>query len=176
MALYWRHLTHPPVRMLLSRLSRILRSKRGETAHRASNFTVVVEDRPAAGDVQLVCDSLYAYNASKAGPSNYQPLTIFVRDGNDRVVGGLLGRTYWGWLQIDFLWVHESVRGRSYGTRLMLAAEREARARECRYSLLDTWGFQAAPFYEKLGYVAFGVLEDFPGEHRRYYFKKQLVS
>ena len=36
---------------------------------------------------------------------------------------------------------------------------------------LETFSFQAKVFY---GYLAFGVLDDFPGEHERYFPKKAL--
>ena len=59
-------------------------------------------------------------------------------------------------------------------TQLMSAAETEARRRGCHHALLDTFDFQARPFYEQLGYVAFGELEDFPRGHSRYFLSKHL--
>jgi len=44
----------------------------------------------------------------------------------------------------------------------------------CRISHLDTFDFQAKGFYEKLGYTVFGVLEDCPEGHNRYYMSKKL--
>ena len=41
----------------------------------------------------------------------------------------------------------------------MRAAEEEARSRSCLGVFLDTYSFQARPFYEKLGYEQFGTLE-----------------
>jgi len=53
-------------------------------------------------------------------------------------------------------------------------AEVEARKRGARYAYLDTFDFQAPEFYKKYGYEVFGVLEDFPSGHTRYFMKKQL--
>jgi hypothetical protein len=39
---------------------------------------------------------------------------------------------------------------------------------------LDTMSFQALPFYQKQGYTVFGILEDLPEGHRRYYLRKDL--
>ncbi|MDR8726188.1 hypothetical protein FEQ05_01456 [Burkholderia pseudomultivorans] len=38
-----------------------------------------------------------------------------------------------------------------------------------------TFQFQARPFYEKLGYVRFGELADYPLGHARIFLKKILV-
>ena len=40
---------------------------------------------------------------------------------------------------------------------------------------LDTFDFQAKDFYLKHGYEVFGVLDDCPKGHKRYYMKKVLV-
>lgn len=39
---------------------------------------------------------------------------------------------------------------------------------------LDTLEFQALPFYEKLGYQVFGVLDGYPPGYRQYHLSKQL--
>lgn len=129
---------------------------------------------PDAQDVRAVREAIYAYNRSKAGDQHYEPLTIFLRDSRGRLVGGLLGSTYWRWLTLDFLWVAEDLRGRGHGRQLLMAAEREALRRGCQHACLDTFSFQSKGFYERLDYVAFGTLDDFPGEHRRYFLRKKL--
>ena len=131
---------------------------------------------PDAQDVRTVREAVYAYNRSKAGEQQYEPLTIFLRDSHGRLVGGLLGSTYWRWLTMDFLWVAEELRDRGHGTQLLIAAEREALGRGCKHACLDTFSFQAKGFYERMGYVAFGVLHDFPGEHMRYFMWKNLEA
>lgn len=66
------------------------------------------------------------------------------------------------------------MRGQGYGTKLMAAAEAEARRRGCRDAYLDTFSFQARPFYERCGYEVFGTLEDFPTGHQRFVMRKSL--
>ena len=133
-----------------------------------------IAGKPDARDVRAVREAIYAYNRSKAGDQQYEPLTIFLRDSRGRLVGGLLGSTYWRWLTMDFLWVAEDLRGRGHGRQLLMAAEREALRRGCKHACLDTFSFQSKGFYERLGYVAFGALDDFPGEHGRYFLRKTL--
>jgi hypothetical protein len=41
-------------------------------------------------------------------------------------------------------------------------------------AFLDTFSFQARPFYEKLGYHVFGMLENHPAGHQHYFMTKQL--
>jgi len=137
-------------------------------------LTLDIAAEPNAQDARAVREAIYAYNRSRAGDQQYEPLTIFLRDSRGRLVGGLLGSTYWQWLTIDFLWVAEDLRGRGHGRRLLMAAEGEALRRSCKHACLDTFSFQSKGFYERLGYVAFGALDDFPGEHRRYFLRKTL--
>ena len=116
--------------------------------------------------------SLVGYNAGQAAAEDYRDLVVLSRLGGE-LVGGLIGFTHWNWLFIKQLWVAESVRGRGLGTELMRTAEQEAVARACLHAHLDTFGFQAPPFYQGLGYSVFGQLEDYPVGHTRYFLQKR---
>jgi ribosomal protein S18 acetylase RimI-like enzyme len=61
-----------------------------------------------------------------------------------------------------------------HGRQLLGAAETYARERGCRHVKLETFSFQARPFYEKLGYEVFATLEDCPVGHREYFLRKSL--
>ena len=80
-----------------------------------------------------------------------------------------------GWLYVHILWVAAAWRGRGLGRRLLQVAEAEGLRRGCRHASLDTYEFQARAFYEREGYVVFGVLEDFPPGWRRYSMRKDLA-
>jgi GNAT superfamily N-acetyltransferase len=143
--------------------------------NQASNsFTLAIEDAPSARDVQAVRDGLEAHNRLHAPPNTLVPLTIFVRDADGALAGGLLGGSAWGWLHIDILWVDERARGQGYGQRLIGLAEAEGRRRGCHHVFVDTMSFQALPFYQKLGYAQWGELDDFPIGHKRHFLKKAL--
>lgn len=129
---------------------------------------------PGPDDVRAVERGLLAFNEERLGPAHERPLRLVVRDDSGAVVGGLLGHTRWGWLYVAKLWVAESARGMGWGTRLMEAAEAEARARGCTDASLDTFEYQARPFYERLGYRVFGVLEGYPPGYRQYFLHKRL--
>jgi GNAT superfamily N-acetyltransferase len=56
----------------------------------------------------------------------------------------------------------------------MKAAEDHARSHGCIGAYVDTFEYQARPFYEKLGYELFGTLEGYPPGYRQFHLVKQL--
>jgi len=142
----------------------------------APDCLMSLEDASRPEDVAAVVKGLEAYNLHYAPPDGVRPLNIFLRTGEQKVVGGLIGVTYWGWLYVDRFWLDEGLRQRGYGTQIMAAAEAEALRRGCRHAHLDTLSFQALGFYQRQGYTVWGMLEDLPPGHRRYFLKKDLAS
>ncbi len=126
-------------------------------------------------DQAEVVDGLRDFNEAWIGPSNEQPVRFVARDELG-VVGGLLGHTKWKWLYVAKLWVDERGRGKGIGTQLLTAAEELARTRGCTDASLDTFEYQARPFYEKLGYELFGTLDGYPPGYRQFYLRKRLLS
>ncbi len=140
-----------------------------------SKSKITVEENPSEQDVRVVREGLNSFNRLYAPEEEYRPLGLFLREADGTVSGGLLGETYWGWLHVGILWLEEKERGLGYGSQLLAATEQEAVRRGCRHVHLDTLDFQALPFYEKNGYSVFGVLEDLPEGHRRFFLSKKLV-
>jgi GNAT superfamily N-acetyltransferase len=104
-------------------------------------------------------------------------LVILLSDpDSDVIVGGLHGATMFSYLWIDLLFVPESMRGIGIGRKLMMQAEAEALRRGCNGVTLDTFSFQARGFYERLGYQVFGILDDCPPGHSRFYLTKRLSN
>ena len=98
-----------------------------------------------------------------------------MRDDEDQIVGGITGTIFWHRLYIDFLWMEESLRGKGYGSNLLMEIESFAREQNCRLIQLDTFSFQAPDFYQKNGYEVVGMVEEFPTkEHKQYYLVKRL--
>jgi len=60
------------------------------------------------------------------------------------------------------------------GRKLMEEAEKIARAQKLTGIWLDTFDFQARPFYEKLGFTIFGELKDHPRGISQYWLQKRL--
>lgn len=136
--------------------------------------TLVVTEDPSDEDKTTIRKSLVAYSDGFAGKADWRGLALLVRGDAGAIVGGLWGRTGRGWLFVDLLGLPEEARGSGLGTRLMRQAEEEARARGCIGVFLDTFSFQARPFYEKLGYAVFCQIEDYPAGHTRFFLSKRL--
>jgi ribosomal protein S18 acetylase RimI-like enzyme len=137
--------------------------------------TFRIESQPATRDVRVLEDGLYEYNAGQTGARDGRWLSIFVRNDKGEIVAGLHGWTWCGACKVMTLWVREDLRRRRYGSRLLRAAEEEARARGCDRIFLDTYSFQAPGFYEKLGYEVVGRIEAFPrAPHSEFHLRKSL--
>ncbi len=76
-------------------------------------------------------------------------MVIFLRDPAGAIQGGLTGNMLGGWLHVRHLSITERLRYQGYGLILLRAAEEEAMAAGCRGAFLDTFSFQARPFYER---------------------------
>ena len=139
-------------------------------------YKLEFDENPSPQDVRFVIGNLIAFNDTRAEHEHYRSLTIFLRDIEGEIVGGLLGCTNWRWLFISHLWISENLRGGGYGQKLIAAAEHEAVKRGCKHAHVDTFSFQAPGFYEKLGYRVFGTLEDYPEGHSRIFLQKRNLG
>jgi GNAT superfamily N-acetyltransferase len=137
-------------------------------------YSLSLEDQPSHADVMEIYNAIVAYNNQQVGDHWTGRLTIFARDSRGAITGGIYGFTDRGWLRIEVLLVKDGWRGQGLGSHLLAAAEHEAQARGCHSAWLDTFSFQALPFYEKRGYSVFGALDHYPGEHSRYFVRKSL--
>lgn len=99
---------------------------------------------------------------------------VFAKDENGNVQGGIRASAFWNYCIIELLWLSPGTRGSGIGAKLMAAAENYALEKGFKYVRTETLGFQARPFYEKLGYKVFGELSDHPKGHTTYCLVKEL--
>ena len=137
---------------------------------------VSVELNARAEDVEVVLAGLRAFNVAVIGEPRVEPVHILLRDPAGAVVGGLTGVIKWRWVHVAILWVSEEHRGRGHGGALLAAAEELGRSRDCLGVHLDTFEYQARPFYEARGYQLFGTLEDYPPGYRQFHLAKRLAG
>jgi GNAT superfamily N-acetyltransferase len=134
-----------------------------------------VETAPDPRDVEALANGLTQHALPTTGRPGFQPLAVFARDGQGALVGGAHGQVNWNWLHVGLLWVAPELRRTGLGSRLLDSIERAARERGCTNAHLDTFSYQARPFYERHGYTLFATLEDYPPGQRRYFLRKALA-
>lgn len=137
-------------------------------------YTITSVDKPDDSVWDVVGWGIHKYNEQQAGDTQHKQLCFVLRAPDQKIVGGLIGSTYWNWFYIDLLFVIDELRGLGYGHRLLESAEAEAKKRGAKNVYLDTFSFQAPDFYKQHGYQIFGELKDFPAGHQRYFFTKSL--
>ena len=137
-------------------------------------YTLTIEDNPTSADVQALSQGLSDHALPYVAGPGFEPLGVFLRDEKGTILGGAWGHVNWNWLHLSFLWVSDVLRGGGYGRQLIEAIEQAAKERGCTYAHLDTFSFQARPFYERLGYEVFSTLDDYPHGHQKFLMKKEL--
>jgi hypothetical protein len=115
----------------------------------AAGWRLSVESRVSPDVRQALEDGLTRHALPFTRVPGFEPLAMLARDGQGGLVGGAVGTINWNCLHV-------------------------AARRGCTRAHLDTFSYQARPFYERLGYRVFGVLEDYPPGHRRCFLEKAL--
>lgn len=134
---------------------------------------ITVSDTPEPEAERIIGDGLRDFNDGIVGYGDRRPLIVVVSDpATGAILGGIQGRTSLGSLFVDHVFLPETMRGRDLGTRMMRAAEDEARHRGCKAGVLSTISFQAPGFYQRLGWRVFGEIPcDPPGSSRLFFTK-----
>lgn len=133
---------------------------------------------PSSEDAKTISQGLVNFN-HKMIPAlepeeNKVMFSIFVRDDEGVVIGGLRGLCYWNTLHIELLWLSELVRANSVGSQLVREAEAFAVSKGFKRSLLFTTSWQAKPFYELQGYKLQATIPDYPEGHSSHLMTKAL--
>jgi GNAT superfamily N-acetyltransferase len=136
-----------------------------------SALAISVESPISKAALDAIDQGLDAHNA-QFSPMEYEEFAVVLKDG-DAVMGGVTAMAWAGMLFIKWFWVDASLRGQDHGTALLARMEDEGRARGCKRVYLDTFEFQARPFYEKFGYALFGEIA-YPAGFKRHFLQKAL--
>ena len=137
-------------------------------------YTITPAADPDAAYPKIL-DLLLAFNASVMGEAGGTPFALVIHEpGSNEVKGGLWALSLWGSFYVALVVAPADGRGQGLGREMMLAAEAEARRQGCRDMWLDTFAFQARPFYEGRGYEVFGTLDDYPEGHKKFFLRKTL--
>jgi GNAT superfamily N-acetyltransferase len=139
------------------------------------SLDVTVTDTLDPTDLAVLADGLSAYDFRQIGYNDFRRLAVTVRDlQTGKVVGGLYGRSEYGMVYIDWLFLPEDLRGARIGSRVLAMAEDEARRRGCTRITLTTMSVEAPGFYKKQGYDVAATIDCEPPGLTRYYMMKKL--
>lgn len=129
-------------------------------------------------DLEALDRAITDYNiqiAQELPRAEIQRLDFTAKDQQGVLLGGIQAYwVNWGILHIELLYVYDNYRSQGIASMLLEHVEKIARSYHCHIAHLDTFDFQAKDFYLKHGYTIFGVLENAPKGHSRYYLKKDL--
>ena len=123
---------------------------------------------------QIIGDLIRSYNRSKREVAESEPLNLYIEDEHGDIMAGLVAETFGNWVEIEYLFVKEDIRGQGIGSKLLEQAESEAKMRNCRFAIVNTYQFQAPAFYQKQGYKEVFILKDYPYTGQRHYYQKDL--
>lgn len=93
---------------------------------------------------------------------------------NGVIVAGIVAESVGDTVEVEFLFVDETYRGRGLGKALLEHVETAAREQGIRRVLLNTYSFQAPGFYRTLGYQEVLKLEPVFNWFSQSYFIKEL--
>ncbi|WP_369310719.1 GNAT family N-acetyltransferase [Providencia rettgeri] len=137
-------------------------------------MNIVITHEVTQEDRDELLAGLRRFNLQFLDASRFGQLGVYFKDGDGVMQGGLIATIKANWLCIDYLWVNDAVRKAGVGSKLMQTAELEAVKIGCLHSLVDTFSFQALPFYQKLGYVQQMSLPDFPETGMQVYYLTKM--
>ncbi len=93
---------------------------------------------------------------------------------NGVIVAGIVAESVGDTVEVEFLFVDETYRGRGLGKALLEHVETAAREQGIRRVLLNTYSFQTPGFYRTLGYQEVLKLEPVFNWFSQSYFIKEL--
>ena len=129
---------------------------------------LVMTDAPSDEAAAVIAAGLASHNLQQNGYRDWRPVAALLRDADTgATLGGMIGKTSYGLLFIDRVFLPAEKRGQDIGSRLLAMMEREAVARGCMAGFLYTGTYQAPGFYERNGWTEFGRIAcDPPGSAR----------
>lgn len=125
----------------------------------------------AEADKEYIHKCLQKYNSSYMKES--EDFSCHIKE-DGVIVAGIVAESTEDTVEVEFLYVDKSCRGRGLGQELLAHVEDAARRVGMRRILLNTYSFQAPEFYRKMGYREILKLDPCFGNFSQFYFIKQL--
>lgn len=139
------------------------------------SYSIALRRTPQRAERRALAAVLDLWNERRVGREQpMSSLALLVHDKLGQITGGLWADTSWDWMFVSMLVVPEPLQGKGIGSDLLAQAEAEAARRGCIGAWLDTFSFQAQPFYARLGYAVLGEIKDYPAPHSRFFMVKRF--
>lgn len=117
---------------------------------------------PDDSEIASIYEGLKEFNLSQLPDLQEHTLGIFVRDANQKILGGLIAKHIYTSIHINYLWLSPSIRHQGFGNTLLDKLETYGLAQKAERLFVDTYSFQAPSFYEKCGFTETGRYINFP--------------
>jgi|GEM_PF-4248608 len=100
------------------------------------NYRISYEQNPKPEDIQILNDGISEQAKQKKEMNPLGFFAFFIRDENEKIIGGCNACNLYGCLYIDQLWLEKSLRGKGYGKQLMQKAEDHAKQSGLKFKRL----------------------------------------
>lgn len=118
------------------------------------SFDITFTLQPESQDIDFLTQKINEDAQKKGIQEKAYAFAFFIRDTKNTIIAGCNGSVIYDNIYTDQLWVHQGYRHQGLGTKLMHKIHDYGRKVNCSIATITTMSFQnAAPFYEKLGYV-----------------------
>jgi ribosomal protein S18 acetylase RimI-like enzyme len=139
-------------------------------------YRISFELNPKPEDVSVLEHGIVDDAMQKRGVDPVEFFAFFIRDENNKILGGCSGKIWCGCLHIRHLWVSEIMRGKGYGAKLMLSAENLGSERGCTFAAANTMVLEVVDFYRTLGYEIEFERKGYLKDSVLYFMRRDLVQ
>ncbi len=124
-------------------------------------------------ELRVVADGVLRHGRSVAAAGQATPIACLLRQESE-IVAGAAGRTEFGRLFVEYLWVAEGYRQQGLGTEALARLEEAARDRGCRDAVIETLDDRVAGLYRRQGYEQLAYIPGYVGPFNRSILLKRL--
>lgn len=133
---------------------------------------IIYNSEPSLEEIAILENGLNKEAKTLKNLSPMEHFSFFIKD--KKILGGVFGEIIYGSIYTDLLWVDKSLRGQGYGTKLLKKVENFGKEKNCTFSTLNTFNWQALEFYQKLGYEIEFKRSGYHNNSTCYFLKKEI--
>ena len=130
-------------------------------------------DQPGKSEIEaIILKNLRSNEIELVGEYTRIPFTIFVKNNNDKVIGGISALIRGYDCAIKSVSLEKDYTRKGIGTKMFIELEKFAKENNCKRMIVET--FQAKGFYEKLGFKTVATIPQGMLEHDLFILQKIL--